>query len=436
MGSFQNFVFSNFCKDLKKEFDELKDYKAKIETLENNQAAGVINLDNLINQKKITLEGLRNEEKELMSKTMSINAQIHELERDLDLLNELEFFSEFGLYQPKFGFTSSLKYKEALDRVREQQKEMIKNKTAMICTTEWLVGNSKAEGKKMTNNTIKIGLKSFNSDCDLFIAKCKYNNFERMEEKIIKSFEKINELNKVNTTYITEDYLKLKLKELNLAYEYESKKQEEKEILREEKEKAREEAKLKKEIENKTAKINKDIKHYNNALEVLKEKILIETDVNLKEEIQKQITEIENSIDNLNDEIQELDYRLENIGAGYVYIISNIGSFGKNIFKIGVTRRLDPLERIDELSSASVPFKFEVNALIFDHNAYALEKYLHNKFDKYRVNLANNRKEFFELTLEMIENELKNYGGLTFEFNKETESQEYFETLKIREKLK
>jgi len=129
---------------------------------------------------------------------------------------------------------------------------------------------------------------------------------------------------------------------------------------------------------------------------------------------------------------EELDYRLENIGAGYVYIISNIGAFGENVFKIGVTRRLEPTERISELSSASVPFKFDVHALIFSYQAFELEKELHNYFNDKRVNMVNNRKEFFNITIEEIERALEKHKDLTFEFNKIPDAEEYRETLKLR----
>ena len=137
-------------------------------------------------------------------------------------------------------------------------------------------------------------------------------------------------------------------------------------------------------------------------------------------------------IERFNDEKEELEERLENTGAGYVYIISNIGAFGENVYKIGVTRRLEPLERIKELSSASVPFKFDVHALIFSYQAMDLEKELHKTFDKKRVNLVNGRKEFFNITIEEIEKVLEKYKNLTFEFRKEADAEEYRETLKLK----
>ena len=153
---------------------------------------------------------------------------------------------------------------------------------------------------------------------------------------------------------------------------------------------------------------------------------------NEKEELENKLSEIKEIVEKYNDEKEELDYRLENIGAGYVYIISNIGAFGENVFKIGVTRRLEPTERISELSSASVPFKFDVHALIFSYQAFELEKELHNYFNDKRVNMVNNRKEFFNITIEEIERALEKHKDLTFEFNKIPDAEEYRETLKLR----
>lgn len=124
-----------------------------------------------------------------------------------------------------------------------------------------------------------------------------------------------------------------------------------------------------------------------------------------------------------------MDYRESNARAGYVYIISNIGSFGNDVVKIGVTRRLEPLERINELSSASVPFKFDVHALIFSYDAYTLESQLHQHFSAHRINKVNNRKEFFKVSIEDIEEVLVSHKNLTIDFEKMAEAQEYRESL-------
>ena len=93
--------------------------------------------------------------------------------------------------------------------------------------------------------------------------------------------------------------------------------------------------------------------------------------------------------------------------VGHVYIISNVGSFGENIYKIGMTRRLEPMDRDKELGDASVPFPFDVHALITTSDAPSLENALHKHFNHRRLNLENERKEFFHVTIEEIRDELE-----------------------------
>lgn len=216
-----------------------------------------------------------------------------------------------------------------------------------------------------------------------------------------------------------------------MAFEYEQKKEEEKEALREQREKEKEEKALQKEIESKKKVIHKEMSHLENVISELEMKLIV-ADESEKESLEAQILELKENLNKFEEEIEELDYRTANAAAGYVYVISNIGSFGEDVVKIGVTRRLDPLERISELSSASVPFKFDVHALIFSYDAYNLEASLHNKFSDKRLNAVNNRKEFFKIPIDEIENELQIYKDLTIDFSKVPEAQEYRESLKLR----
>jgi len=121
--------------------------------------------------------------------------------------------------------------------------------------------------------------------------------------------------------------------------------------------------------------------------------------------------------------------------AGYVYIISNIGSFGKDVYKIGMTRRLEPLDRIDELGSASVPFQFDVHAMIFSDDAPALEAKLHQRFDHQKVNMVNGRKEFFKVPLAEIMKAVKEYHAQAVEFTEEAEAAQYRESQILRQNL-
>lgn len=407
---------------------ELKNEQDKILEVEKMDLLEAIKKSEELNSKILEVRLQKEKiDKELLETRYELNEQKALLEAVTDELN----IESFGLYKPRYDFSNSSQYKFKLEEIRNKQKEMIKNKKAVHYSENWTVDGSASKGRKMTNDNIKMILRSFNSDCEAAINKIKFNNLEKIENRIYKSFEQLNKLNEVNQVSITQEFLNLKFDELHLGYEYEQRKELEKELLREEREKERENKKVLQEIERKKRSINKEILHYENALDELENKILIASD-NEKLELEKKLSEIREIIEKYNDEKEELDYRLENIGAGYVYIISNIGAFGENVFKIGVTRRLEPLERIKELSSASVPFKFDVHALIFSYQAFELEKELHNYFDNKRVNMINNRKEFFNITIDEIENVLTKYKDLTFEFNKIPDAEEYRETLKLR----
>ena len=130
--------------------------------------------------------------------------------------------------------------------------------------------------------------------------------------------------------------------------------------------------------------------------------------------------------------LQQIDYRHANQKAGYVYIISNIGSFGENVYKIGMTRRLDPTERVDELGDASVPFKFDIHAMIFSEDAPALEAALHNAFADRRINLVNRRREFFRVTLDEIKAEVEKNFDKTAEFIDVPDAEQYRVSEKMR----
>jgi hypothetical protein len=360
----------------------------------------------------------------LLSHQRKLQSQLTVLESDIAM-------EEFGLYKPRYDFASSLEYKDKLNVIREMQKAMIKSKSAVNYSENWTVDGSKAKGKKMTNDNIKMILRSFNNECEAAINKVKFSNIQSIEKRIHSSLNQHNKLNDSNKVSLTQRFLDLKLQELYLAFEYEQKKEEEKEALREQREKEKEEKALQKEIDSKKKVIHKEMSHLENVISELELKLIV-ADESEKNSLELQILELKENLNKFEEEIEELDYRTAHAAAGYVYVISNIGSFGEDIVKIGVTRRLDPLERINELSSASVPFKFDVHALIFSYDAYNLESNLHNKFSDKRLNIVNNRKEFFKISIDEIENELQAYKDLTIDFSKVPEAQEYRESLKIK----
>lgn len=201
-------------------------------------------------------------------------------------------------------------------------------------------------------------------------------------------------------------------------------------------EELREQAKLQKELLEAKKNITKDIKHFNKALETVKQQLLTNelNDDDRRLLLQKQ-TSLEQQLNDLNKNLADVDYRQNNQKAGYVYIISNIGAFGENIYKIGMTRRLDPQDRVDELGDASVPFNFDVHAMIFTEDAPTLENALHKAFENNKVNMINSRREFFNVTLEEIEQVVKANYDKTVDFKKTADAEQYRETLKLKQNL-
>ena len=362
----------------------------------------------------------------------AIQAQIRELEKEYVTLDEAVLLQSFGLYHSQYDYSSSNEYKDHITDIKRQQEDLVLKNKAAVCTRVWSLEGSAAKGRKFETDNIKQILRSFNIECDDIIQKVKFNNFEASRKKIQRAFDLLNKLNDVNKISITQEYLKLKLDQLVLTYELAQKKQEEKEELRRQREIEREEKKLAKEIEEKRAEIEKEQQHYNNAVKNIDIQIAAEKDdvrlallLQRKEELSSHLTDLDKAM-------ADIDYREANHRAGYVYVISNIGSFGEDIYKIGMTRRLDPLERIDELSGASVPFRFDVHALIFSNDAPGLEAALHREFEDRKVNAVNGRKEFFNVSLQEIETVVKKYHDKTVEFNYLPDAQQYRESLLIK----
>ena len=360
----------------------------------------------------------------------SLNNDIDWKKKEIIHLDDEILLQEFGLYEPVYKFSSSDEYKDKLLAVREEQKRMIRCCRAAICSTEWSVDGSISKGNIFVQKNIKQIIRSFNNECDVLIGKVKFNNVERYIQKIIKSYEDLNKLNEENRIRISQLYLNLKLDELRIAYEYALKKQREKEEQRAIREQMREEEKLMEEIEIRRKEINKEIAHYNYYMARVIDGISRAPD-DEREYWNEKKEYVERKLSELNREIADMDYRESNKKAGYVYVISNIGAFGENVYKIGMTRRLEPMDRIDELSNASVPFRFDVHAMIFSDDAPKLEAALHRAFNDRKINMINNRKEFFRVGLDEIEDVVKKNYEKAVEFSKIPVAEQYRETMKI-----
>lgn len=394
----------------------------------------IIDLDIVIKEKEGKINDLELSIKDLISKYSSGKRKLEELMEEVKIYEENIDLSEFGLYEPHFDFETSEKFKTKLSQNKAKQKALIKAGKAATCTAQWTVENSAKKGEMMTKRAIKLTLRAFNGECDSLIAKVNWSNVNKTEQKIIKAYENIDKLNVSNKIFIEKAFLDLKLEELYLVHEFEEKKREEKEEQRRIKEEMREEEKAQREILKAQKAAEQETKRYEKALEQA-QKDLSQVQGEALEKLKAKIAELSQELAESKLANERAISRAQMTKSGHVYIISNVGSFGEDVYKIGMTRRLDPLDRVKELGDASVPFQFDVHAMIYTENAPELESLLHKEFDNRRVNKINYRKEYFNVTLDEIESIVHQIHDAEIEFTKLAEAQEYRETLTLQKQL-
>ncbi len=387
--------------------------------------AGVIDLEHEISTGKEKLKQINEERSEALTKQ-------EELEKEVALLEEnLEDIS-FGLYKPHFNFQTPDQYKDRLTAVRDKERDLIRKHTAAVCPTKWTVGDSAKEGTKMVKLYMKLMLRAFNGECDAAVATVGWNNIARMEERIRRSFNQINELGSVTHVSLTNEYLALKLDELRLTHEFEEKRYLEREEQRRVREQLRDEERARQEIERAREEAEREEADYEKALTKAREEALRTTGAQL-EKLTERIRSLEGKVEEARQTKQRAIARAQLTKSRFVYVISNIGSFGERVFKIGMTRRLEPMDRIYELGDASVPFPFDLHVMLYSDNAPELEAALHEVVEDRAINLVNPRKEFYRnVDLDEIEAFVRK-RGLSAQFIKIAEAREYRETLAIHQ---
>ena len=378
-------------------------------------------LQGALEQARQALAAVTAQREQEVQKLDALRAQLVQTEEELNL-------QSFGVYKPRYDLMRADEYRARLLEIRAQQKEMIKAKTAVTGLTNWTVNNNAAQGRKMVSDMQKLLLRAFNSECDDVIEHVRYSNLEASEKRITNSKDAISKLGTIMGISITPGYYRLKIEELYLAFEYQQKKQEEKEEQKEARARMREEAKLAKEIEEERKKLEKEQRHYQNALHKIDAQLAGASEAD-RADIEQKREELVQQLQKIDQAFKDVDYREANQRAGYVYIISNVGAFGENVYKIGMTRRLDPMERVDELGDASVPFDFDVHAMIFSDDAPKLEAALHNAFADRKLNFVNQRREFFRVTLDEIKAVVRANFDKTVEFVDFPAAEQYRQSL-------
>ncbi|SEG47765.1 protein of unknown function [Thalassococcus halodurans] len=368
---------------------------------------------------------LAEEIKETKAKTEAVRAAYAEKRKLLETLqtqvavyDERLSFAELGVYEPHFDFGDSEAFKEKIKEVRERQKAMVSSKEATLCPTQWTVEGSRSKGKTMINRQTRLTMRAFNNECEAAIANIRWNNAAAMEKRILNAAKQIDSANSSMNLRINDEYVALKLEELFLTHEYREQLKIEKE---ERAELARAEREEKKLLADAEAADRKE-REYQKLLDKARSEVGAD---------QGRIAELEAQLAEAHAMGERARAMAEMTRSGYVYVISNIGSFGEDVVKIGLTRRLEPDDRVKELGDASVPFGFDTHAMIYSDEAPALENALHKEFADRRINMSNMRKEFFRVELAEVEDAVRKLAP-DANFFTDREAQEWHETLARR----
>jgi Sec-independent protein translocase protein TatA len=284
------------------------------------------------------------------------------------------------------------------------------------------------------STAINFVLDAFNGKVDSILSKVKKDNYGTLEQKIRDAYQIVNNNGKAfRDAVITQDYLNARIAELKwavIAQELKWQEQEEQRMIREQ---IREEEKARREFERAIKEAQKEEETLKRLIEKAQKEVSRATDEQ-KVKFEEQLKELEGKLKEAEEKNQRALSMAQQTKSGNVYVISNIGSFGEDVYKIGMTRRLEPLDRIRELGDASVPFEFDVHSLIYSENAPGLESELHKKFLRLQMNKVNPRKEFFRITLADIKNEIDKMN-INVKWTMTAEARQYRESLAIEQAI-
>jgi hypothetical protein len=342
-------------------------------------------------------------------------AQLDELLGRVATTEEVAILQEVGVYEYRHPLSDAVAYQAELKRLQDRIKTMArKDGGAVLAATDWHVNGSLSQGRAMVRDYSKLMLRAYNAEADNLVRGLKPYKLDSAIDRLTKVVATIERLGTTMNIRISGDYHRLRVAELELTSDYLEKHAEEKEREREERVRLKEERKAQQEMERERARLEKEREHHANALKAL----LAKGDEVAAERVREDLAAIDRKID-------DVDYRAANVRAGYVYVISNVGAFGEGLVKIGLTRRLEPRDRIHELGDASVPFRFDVHALFFSTDAVGIEAELHRRLADRRVNAVNLRREFFYATPDEVKPHLLELGGELLEYQEMAEALEF-----------
>jgi hypothetical protein len=336
---------------------------------------------------------------------------------DVIELDDQRVLQDVGVYRYHHPLENAAAYKDRLRELETQMDAIIKAGQAVLAADMFTFSGSLAKGRKMVADLSRLMLRAYNAEADNCVRSLRSGNVVTARRRLESATTAIEKLGALMEMRVNPDYHELRIAELELTADYQMKLQEERERAREERELLREQRRAEAELAAERERLYKERAHYESALTALRAK----GDATAAAELENRLAAIDQAI-------ETNDYRIANIRAGYVYVISNVGTFGPNIVKIGLTRRLEPYDRVKELGDASVPFSYDVHALYFSDDAITLENELHKAFADRRVNFVNERKEFFFATPGEVRQILEEKTGSLLEFIEKPEAADYYQS--------
>jgi hypothetical protein len=355
----------------------------------------------------------------LEAENAALRARLEAVGTDADTiveLNDQRVLQDVGIYRYHHPLENAVAYQARLDEVGARIAELVKAGTAIEKSNMFTFDGSLSKGRSFTNDLARLMLRAYNAEAENVVRTLRVGNLQTAMRRLEAARVAIAKLGKMMEMRISDAFHALRIEEIELTADYLVKKEEEREIARAERERLREERKVEQELAAARERLEKERAHLVTVIEKLEASGLSDPDLEAK------LSSVDNAI-------AQNDYRAANIRAGYVYVISNRGALGERVVKIGLTRRLEPLDRINELGDASVPFRFDVHAIYFSEDAVKLENELHDHFASRRLNWANNRKEFFFASPSEVRSVLVEKVGNLLEFVERCESTEYYQSV-------
>jgi len=363
---------------------------------------------------------------------LRVERQLQNLRLELDLYDRQSNLITYAHYEePEYLHQSSDRFKIEIKRERDFQRALISEKKELTGLDALKDASERAQATRHG----KLLIRAFNLECDKLFATIRHSNHARTVEKVGKLAHELEKLMNDQRFGISLDYVESRLRECTLIYQDKYKAKEEAEEQRQQREQLREERKAQREYDAALKKAQEEQRAYQQMLEKAREEISGATDEQTLEQ-QERIRYLEQMLEGVRQNEQRAMSMAQQTRCGFIYVISNEGSFGKGIYKIGLTRRLDPMDRVKELGDASVPFSFDVHGIIYSQDAPRLENQLHQHFDDKRVNVVNDRKEFFRVELNQIEEAMNALMDQPVVLKREGfEDDDYSEAMRLRNRV-